>query len=214
MRFLLLVSAVLFVTSTVQARVERVELVSRTDVLEGKAFGEAGAYEKVVGKIHFAAKPQAEANKLIVDLEKARRNAAGEIEFASDFYILRPKETARASGSVLLELPNRGGKGILAIVQGGKGSRDAVKEEEFGDGFLLQRGAVVAWLGWQWDVRDEPNMLKLYAPTARGDETSKSQAPSSNQEVRTPITGLVRADFMVNEPQEEPPLGHMIARMC
>ena len=49
------------------ARVERVEVLSRIDVLEGKAFGEAGAYEKVSGKVHFAVKPEAAPNKLIVE---------------------------------------------------------------------------------------------------------------------------------------------------
>src|SRR5437667_1470146 len=86
------------------ARVIRVEVLCKTDVLEGKAFGDAGAYEKIIGKIHFAVNPDDPHNKLIVDLDKAERNAAGEVEFASDFYLLRPKDAARASGSVLLEI--------------------------------------------------------------------------------------------------------------
>ena len=43
-----------FVVITAQARVERVEILSRADVLDGKPFGEAGTYEKVIGKVHFA----------------------------------------------------------------------------------------------------------------------------------------------------------------
>ena len=110
---------------------------------------------------------------MIVDLDKAPRDEDGEVAFAADFYLLRPKEAARASGSVLLEIPNRGGKGSLGIMQGGKGSRDPTTEEEFGDGFLMRRGVTVAWLGWQWDVRDEPNMLRLYSPRAREEAGSK-----------------------------------------
>ncbi|MGZ5477454.1 MAG: alpha/beta hydrolase domain-containing protein, partial [Thermoanaerobaculia bacterium] len=110
------IALVLVAASNANARVERVEILSRADVLEGKAFGEAGAYEKLSGKVHFAVKPEAAANKLIVDLDKAPRNEAGEVEFSADFYVLRPKEAARSSGSVLLEIPNRGGKGILAIM--------------------------------------------------------------------------------------------------
>lgn len=209
-------AAQLVVAVATHARVARVEILSRSDVLEGKAFGEGGAYEKVSGKVHFAVKPEAAANKLIVDLDKAPRNAAGEVEFAADFYILKPKEAARSSGSVLLEIPNRGGKGILAIMQGGKGSRDPATEEEFGDGFLMRRGIVVAWLGWQWDVREEAGLMRLYAPIAQGDENPKTQVPSSNskhaeQAVRKPVTGLVRADFVVNEKTEQHPLGHLIS---
>ena len=157
------------------ARVERVEILSRSDVLEGKGFGEAGAYEKLSGKVHFAVKPEAAPNKLIVDLDKAPRNAAGEVEFAADFYILKPKEAARSSGSVLLEIPNRGGKGLMAIMQGGQGSRDPATEEEFGDGFLLRRGVVVAWLGWQWDVREEAGLMRLYAPWREEGEKSEKE---------------------------------------
>src|SRR5215212_4848816 len=86
--------------SFAEARVDRVEILSRSDMLDGKAFGDAGAYEKLVGKVHFAVKPEDAPNKLIVDLEKAPRNADGEVEFASDFYLLRTKDAARASGSV------------------------------------------------------------------------------------------------------------------
>src|SRR5436190_3259212 len=179
------------------ARVVRVEVLSKTDVLEGKAFGDAGAYEKILGKIHFAVKPDDPHNKVAVDLDKAPRNSKGEVEFASDFYLLKPKEATHASGSVLLEIPNRGGKGLLAMIQGGKSSRDPKTEEEFGDGFLMKRGVTVAWLGWQWDVREEAGMMRLYAPIARdGDK---------------PITGLVRADFTVNEKVDEHPLGHVIS---
>ncbi|MFL6540087.1 MAG: alpha/beta hydrolase domain-containing protein [Chthoniobacterales bacterium] len=200
MRFSTLIAAVAFFTGAtgVQARVESVEVTLRSDVLDDRVFGDAGAYEKVVGKVHFAVKPDAAPNKSIVDLEKAPRNANGEVEFTSDFYILKPKDAARASGSVLLEIPNRGGKGILAIMQGGKGSRDPVSEEEFGDGFLMRRGVTVAWLGWQWDVRDEPNMMRMQAPVAH-DPDGK------------PITGLVRADFVPNEKMAEYPLAHLIS---
>lgn len=192
------------------ARVERVEILTRTDVLDGKPFGDAGAYEKVAGKVHFAVKPDAAANRFIVDLEKAPRNAASEVEFVSDFYILRPKEAARASGSVLLEIPNRGGKGILALMQGGKGSRDPRTEEEFGDGFLMRRGVTVAWLGWQWDVRDDANMMRLQGPVAQKGRGNAGDTPAATAETGKAITGLVRADFVPNERMDVYPLGHFI----
>jgi hypothetical protein len=195
-----------------EGRVERVEVFSRSDVLDGSPFGEAGAYEKVIGKVHFAVKPDDPHNRLIVDLDKAPQNANGEVEFAADVFILRPKDPARATGTALIEIPNRGGKGMLRVIQNGKSSLDPTTAEEFGDGFLMRRGVVVAWLGWQWDVRDEVGLMKLYAPIAQGDENSKSQAPSSNSEaIRKPLTGLVRADFVVTEKTEEHPLGHLIS---
>lgn len=209
----------LLCSCALHARVVRVEVLTRTEVLEGRAFGESGSYEKIAGKIHFAVKPEEPANQLIVDLDKAPRNSAGEVEFASDFYILRPKDPARASGALLLEIPNRGGKGLLAIMQGAKGSRDPATEEEFGDGFLFKLGVTVAWLGWQWDVCQEKGLMRLHAPAARErtfaekEKTSNAQRPTSNAELKdgNPITGLVRADFMVNERVEGHPLGHLIS---
>jgi hypothetical protein len=210
--FILFASAVALFCSAAEGRVERVEVLSRNDVLDGTPFGEAGAYEKISGKVHFAVKPGDPHNRLIVDLDKAPRNAHGEVEFAADVFILRPKDAARASGSVLLEIPNRGGKGMLRVIQNGKTSLDPTTAEEFGDGFLMRRGVVVAWLGWQWDVRDEAGLMKLYAPVAEGDENPKSEARRSNSEAtRKPITGLVRADFVVTEKQDEHPLGHLIS---
>ena len=223
MKLLLVAGALFVVAMAAEARVERIEVSSRSDVLEAKAFGDAGAYEKIVGKVHFKVKPGDAANRLIVDLDNAPRDQNGQVAFAADFYLLRPKEAARSSGSVLLEIPNRGGKGILAIMQGGKGSRDPATEEEFGDGFLMRRGTIVAWLGWQWDVREGENMLRLYAPVARDrsgvaasekkGKTPNAQRSTSNVELEEgkPITGLVRADFTVTERVDEHPLGHMIS---
>jgi hypothetical protein len=210
-------SAVALLCPAAEGRVERVEVLSRSDVLDGSAFGEAGPYEKVIGKVHFAVTPDNPHNRLIVDVDRAPRNANGEVEFAADVYILRPKDAAHASGTALIEIPNRGGKGMLRVVQNGKSSLDPTTAEDFGDGFLMRRGVVVAWLGWQWDVRDEVGLMKLYAPTARGDENPKSQTPSSkeapnaNEDIGKPITGLVRADFVVTEKREEHPLGHLIS---
>ncbi len=181
-----------------EARVERVEILSRADVLGGRAFGGAGGYEKLIGKVHFSVKPETAANKIVVDLDKAPRNARGEVEFAADLYILKPKDAAHASGSGLIEIPNRGGKGMLHVIQDAKSSLDPTSAEEFGNGFLMRRGTTLIWLGWQWDVRDEPGQMRLYAPVAKGAGG-------------TPITGLVRSDFIVDKKATEQPLGHMIS---
>src|SRR4051812_23706726 len=202
--------ALLSCALTCGARVERIEIVSRNDVLNGTPFGEVGAYEKIIGKVHFAVKPGDPHNRLIVDLDKAPRNANGEVEFAADVFILRPKDAARASGTVLLEIPNRGGKGMLRVIQNGKTSLDPTTAEEFGDGFLMRRGAVLAWLGWQWDVREEKGLMRLDAPIAHDPPPAKISADDAFNQPQS-ITGLVRADFVVTEKRDEHPLGHMIS---
>ncbi|MGH9934914.1 MAG: alpha/beta hydrolase domain-containing protein, partial [Blastocatellia bacterium] len=64
-----------------QAGVTRIEIISRADLLNGKEFGLAGAYEKVVAKVYFAVDPHNPHNKIIVDLDKAPRSAQGLVEF-------------------------------------------------------------------------------------------------------------------------------------
>ena len=77
------------------AEVSRVEIVSRRDVLAGRAFGSAGAYELIVSKVHFAVDPSSPRNRVVADLEKAPRNAAGLVELTADLSILKPKDQAR-----------------------------------------------------------------------------------------------------------------------
>src|SRR3954466_8375853 len=73
------------------AEVVRIEVQSRADVATGAPFGTAGAYEKMSGRIFFALAPSLPANPSVTDLGEAPRNAAGRVEFSSDFYLLKPK---------------------------------------------------------------------------------------------------------------------------
>src|SRR5882724_6082164 len=91
LRSLLMFAAILASSLYCAARVHHVEITTREDVLNGKIFGEAGAYEKIIGKIYFAVDVTNKHNQQIVDLDKADGNGQGEVEFSADFYILRPK---------------------------------------------------------------------------------------------------------------------------
>ena len=82
-----------------QAEVTGIEIASRTDILAGKPFGAAGAYEKIVGKVFFSVDPAHPRNKAIVDLDKAPRDAAGRVTFSADLYILVPKDAGPAMAS-------------------------------------------------------------------------------------------------------------------
>ena len=84
--------ASLFAAALAHAAVVRLEIKERSDVLDGKAFGNVGAYERIVGKAYFAVNPKLPANQAIVDIDKAPRNQDGMVEFSSDVFLLRPKE--------------------------------------------------------------------------------------------------------------------------
>ena len=204
---------VILLTSALQARVVRVEVASRADLQDSKPFGDAGAYQRITGRIYFAIDPDNVHNRQIVDLDKSERNAQGEVEFSADFYLLRPKDISKGNGAVLFEVSNRGGKGILRIVNG------ADPSQEFGDGFLMRQGYTVAWVGWEYDVADQNQNLRLYAPLARQIVGATNRAvpprpgvdrPVPGGVIRGPIQGLVRSDFTVSEKRDTMPLGHIM----
>src|ERR1700756_2466740 len=96
-----------------QARVTRLEILRTEPFAGGEAFGTVGAYEKVVGRFHGELDPAHPLNAIIVDLDKAPRNAAGRVEYASDFFILRPVDLAKGNGALLYDVNNRGNKRAL-----------------------------------------------------------------------------------------------------
>jgi hypothetical protein len=65
------------------ARVVRVEIASRTDVLSGKPFGDAGSYERITGRVYFSLPVANPHNQRIVDLRHAVNRKSGEVEFSS-----------------------------------------------------------------------------------------------------------------------------------
>ena len=74
------------------------------------------------------------------------------MEFSSDLYVLKPRDPQRGNGAVLYEVSNRGGKGMLAMFDRASSSYDPRTAQQFGDGFLLEQGYTLVWLGWQFDV--------------------------------------------------------------
>jgi hypothetical protein len=57
----------------------------------------AGPYERLVGRIFFAFDPANPHDRQIVDLDRAPRNGAGEVEAWSEFVMLVPRDAARRS---------------------------------------------------------------------------------------------------------------------
>jgi len=188
-RFIIVLLFLTMFSAASPARVVRVEITSRSDIQDGKPFGNVGPYEKILGRVYFAVDPANLHNRQIVDLDKAPRNAQGEVEFSADLYLLKPKDMAKGNGSVLFEVSNRGGRGILSLVNGRNG--------ESGDGFLMRQGYTIAWVGWEFDLSSQGDHLRLSAPIAHD--------PGGKE-----IHGLVRGDFTPSEKRNDWPLGHIL----
>ncbi|HEX7959388.1 MAG TPA: hypothetical protein VF493_05695, partial [Terriglobales bacterium] len=90
MRSVRLVALFLLFTSAAVARVDRVEITSRSDIANGQSFGLAGPYEKIEGRVYFKVRPDNAHNQQIIDLDKADHNPQGEVEFSADLYLLKP----------------------------------------------------------------------------------------------------------------------------
>ena len=167
------------------AEVVGFEIRERSDVLGGRSFGLAGAYEQIIGVVHFAFDPENDANRIITDIALAPRNADRKVEMSADFHLVRPKVMEKGRGTVLHEVNNRGRKGMLSYFNMAEGSLAPTTEAHFGDGFLMRHGFTLLWLGWQWDVPDDdPLRMRMHPPIAANPDGSA-------------IAGLVRADFVV-----------------
>jgi hypothetical protein len=173
------------------ARVLRVEIATRGDVLDGKPFGDAGPYERITGRIYFSLPVDNPHNKQIVDLANAVNLKDGEVEFSAEFIAVRPKDASKSNGAMLLEVPNRGHGAILGIVDGG----DWDLAHNTGDAWLLRNGYTIVTLGWQWDAAGD-GALRFFAPIAK--DHGKT------------ITGLLRGDLMLPKARPEIPLGHFM----
>jgi len=172
--------ALLALSATAGAAVRSVEIAERTPILEG-------AYQRIVGRVHFGMKPALEANRIVRDLDLAQLNAAGEAECAADFYILQPTDPAKSNGTVLFEVSNRGGKGMLSRFNLARGAND------FGDRSVMKQGYTLVWLGWEWDIpASNAASLHFSAPHYRAG---------------VPTDGLVRAEFTPEKSVTGMPLG-------
>src|SRR5262249_49800290 len=75
-----------------------------------------------------------------------------------------------------------GRKGMLSMFNLASGSLDPRTEKEIGDGFLMEQGYTLVWLGWQFDVPREDGLMRLYTPVLKG------------------IRGIVRSEILVDKP--------------
>jgi hypothetical protein len=170
------------------AEVTKVTITAKTPVADGQAFGTTGPYEKLVGTIEFAIDPSLPQNRVIVDLEHAKKDADGKVHFTADLFVLQPVDAARGNQTMLFEISNRGGKGMLGRFNRAPGSNDPTTAAHMGDGFLMREGYTLVWVGWQFDVA---------APGLR------VEAP----EVSVP--GEARVSFILNDKATQATLGDL-----
>lgn len=137
---------------------------------EGAAFGTAGAYERVIATARGEVDPADPANRGIALIDKAPRNARGRVEYATDVFILRPKDFSKGNGRILYEVNNRGRKMLFGnIADGPQGVNDPKTLADLGNAFPLRQGYTIVWSGWDPDAPRANMGLALTAPVATDD---------------------------------------------
>jgi len=139
------------------ARLTEINVTAVEPFADGAAFGDAGAYERVRGKFKGELDPADPRNKVIVNLDKAPRNAAGRVEYEADFYILRPVDAERGNRKIIHDVTNRGRKYLHwrltdARLSSPAGANDPRTVQDAGNGLFFRMGYTMVWNGWDPDA--------------------------------------------------------------
>src|SRR6185369_6295818 len=133
----------------------------------------------------FEVDPTLERNKAVFDLDRAPLNKSGKVEFSADMVILKPVDMALGSKTLFFEVNNRGRKisfGRMQDTASDANMNDPMAARDFGNGFLMKRGYVVAWVGWGADI-------------APGDSRLTVTFPISQEKIGRPVTERILTEF-------------------
>src|SRR5580704_12983549 len=177
---IVLIAGIIGLANPSAAKVVKFEIVRvESPAFEGRSFGSVGTYDRIIARATVAVAPDDPHNTIVVDLDRAPRNARGLVEAVTDVEILRPTVAASGNRRLLYEVLNRGGKlgfalfnDIPAVVN------DLAKPADAGNGFLMNRGYTLVWSGWQGDIAPGAGRMTFSPPIVPG------------------VTGLAREDFV------------------
>jgi len=166
------------------AKVTKFEILQiESPAFEGRTFGSVGTYDRIVARATIAVAPGDARNSVIVDIDRAPRNAQGLVEATTDVEILRPSVAANGNRALIYDVVNRGSKVLLRYFNDGPGGNDLVKAADAGAGFLMNRGYTMVWSGWQGDLAVGGGRLTLKVP------------------VVSQVSGLAREEFIFDHTQ-------------
>jgi alpha/beta hydrolase family protein len=134
-----------------QAHIRKVQITAKeSPTFGGYSWPGVGQYEKIVGKAFGELDPKDPKNAVIVDLQLGQKNSRGRVEYAFDFYILKPIDLSKGNHKMLYEPPNRGNKTIAALNRGvGGNDPGATKDASLlANSFLMPQGYSISFSGW------------------------------------------------------------------
>src|SRR5260221_5888833 len=170
----------------------------------GASFGNVGSYEKIQGRAFGELDPANPLNAIITDITLAPRNACGMVEYAVDFYILRPVNPSRGNKVMVFDVTNRGNKMTylpLSFPFRAPGrylpNNDPCGPDDAGTGLLMRQGNTIVWTGWDATAPPGGGRMTLTVPIAEIDHK--------------PIVASALEELMADTPQNPSPTGEMLA---
>lgn len=148
-------------TAALQGRIIRIEWEKPQQIGDG-------AYELRKGRAFYAVDPKSELNSVVMDLDLAPKDEKGLVHFSGEISLQYPSNSESFSGLSWVHVPNRGGMVTLSKDQ-------------------MQRGLAMLNVGWEFDLPEGADKLRLTVPQAKNLDGS-------------PIRGRVTETFVVDRP--------------
>ena len=121
------------------------EINTRQPLAAGHAFGDVGPDLQLDGTAHFEVDPDHPQNQGITDLALAPRDGDGLVHFSADIGILAPEDPRRGNRRLLFDVPNRGNRLALRMLNCVPPQTVPSAPLDTGDRFLMRHG--YTWCG-------------------------------------------------------------------
>ncbi len=165
-------------------------------VMNGHKFGSRGSYEYLSGSLTFGIDPKNKMNRNLCDLDLAPLNSKGLVEAKTNFKVLQPSDPKKRNGLAIVEVSNRGGIALMRYYNlATTGQVRPNVPADYGNEYLMREGYTLIWIGWEWDIPDGQNLLRLEVPILKNIDGNA-------------VTGLVRSDWVIDQTISTLGVGH------
>ena len=147
----------------------------------GQSFGGVGTYTRISGTFTGKLDPRDPHNAVIVDIDKAPRDAQGLVTYTADFQILKPTKLGQGNHRIVLELPNRGGALILGTLNDSPAGNTMLSAGNPGNGFLMNEGYTVVEVGWDLTAAQGGALFGITLPVATNSDGSPITGPATEE---------------------------------
>jgi hypothetical protein len=160
--------------------ITRLEIIRvESPTFEGRSFGDAGQYQKLIGRATGEVDATDPRNSVIADLSLAPTNARGMVEYSSDILILKPLDPSKSNHRLFFDVNNRGDVRALSSTNDAtSGGNDPTAAVDAGNGFLLEQGYTIVSAGWDPTAQPGNGRLTLTVPVVRNRDGSAITGPA------------------------------------